>query len=294
MRSRDQQREVLERIAAPCGAAGRLPRALVMLAHPDDEVIALGARLERYCESVLLCVTDGAPANGYDAQAHGFPSVDAYREARREEQAAALALTGMPADRARMLKLPDGAAIADQEAMEYLPELTRELTREIESFQPEAIVTHPYEGGHPDHDSCAFAVYAAVWLCSKQVLSGLELPVLPVIVEAPSYHAGRAGMTTGCFLPAPGSLGEIICELSEEEQARKRARLACFVSQQEVLASFSTTRERFRVAPRYDFLLPPHTGQLLYESFGWGLSGARFRELAAAAMAALHLEREPA
>ena len=62
---------------------------------------------------------------------------------------------------------------------------------------------------------------------------------------------------------------------------------ACHASQAAVLVSFSVDRERFRVAPRYDFAHPPHEGPLLYERPGsgaeWGIDGARWRQEAVAA-----------
>ena len=148
------------------------------------------------------------------------------------------------------------------------------------------MLTHPYEGGHPDHDTCAFAVHTAL-----RVLSGSSVSVaLPPVVEAPFYHAGDGGrMHTGRFLyDEPGCECHVF-ELSAEEQANKQARLACFGSQAETLAQFSTTQEVFRFAPLYDFTLPPHPGKLFYEQFPWGMSGDRFRALAAEALEQLAL-----
>ncbi len=269
----ERNEEILARVAAPRGAALPLPRILVVLAHPDDEVLALGARLERCRESLLLCVTDGAPVDGEDARAHGFATLDGYRNARRRELDDALALAGVPTGNARMLS----RQVQDKAAMLHLAALTRALVREIGQFMPEAVLTHPYEGGHPDHDSCAFAVHTAVRL--------LPPAQKPVIVEAPSYHAGEHGMVTDRFLPP--ATPTIVHELGPEEQARKRALLLCFRTQQAILANFSVERESFRLAPAYNFTEPPHTGPLLYESFGWGITGADFRRLAGEALSAL-------
>ncbi len=274
---------VLARVAAHWNAQEPLPGALVVLAHPDDEVLALGARLERFAESVLLCVTDGAPSDGEDARAHGFETLPAYREARRAELDAALALAAVPGERARTLLLEEDGmrAVEDKGAMASLVQITRQLRLEIERFRPEVLVTHPYEGGHPDHDSCAFAVHATVRL--------LRIPRPPVIVEAPSYFNGEHGMVTSSFLPKPASSQLIVCELSPEEQARKQARLDCFRSQQSILANFGVERELFRIAPIYDFTAPPHAGPLLYESFGWGITGQQFCAHARAALRSLGL-----
>ena len=55
----------------------------------------MGGRLERLSESRFLCVTDGVPRDGRDAQAHGFASLEEYRVARREELNAAFASAGL-------------------------------------------------------------------------------------------------------------------------------------------------------------------------------------------------------
>ena len=266
---------------------GAMPRALVVMAHPDDEVLAVGAQMERMAGCRFVCVTDGAPEDGADARAHGFASLEHYRQARRRELACALGLAGLPASVAVSLRLQDGRAIPDQRAAECLAEVARAVRQEIEAFQPEVAVTHPYEGGHPDHDATAFAVWAAV-----QALAESERPLL---VEAAGYHAGTGGetvwMKTGQFLPTWTEAGEVrVCALNPKQQEQKRALLACFTSQAETLKQFGVARESFRVAPAYDFNRPPHEGALLYEAYGWGgLTGAEFRSQAAAALQELGL-----
>ena len=281
---------ILERVAASAHSALPLPNLLVILAHPDDEVLALGGRLERLRQSFLLCCTDGAPASGDDARDHGFSDLETYRQARRSELAAALKLAGLPDSCAETLLIKstsgESGAVADQAAVFHLTALTMAIMREIGHRRPEAVLTHPYEGGHPDHDSCAFAVHAAVRLVP---------PIIrPLVLEAPFYHAGKNGMRTGAF-PGDSSSGTeaarscISCVLSAAERDSKRDRLACFVSQRRTLAQFALNREQFRIAPTYDFSRPPHGGELLYERFPWGVSGKQFRERAISALSSLKL-----
>ncbi|HLI77367.1 MAG TPA: PIG-L family deacetylase, partial [Acidobacteriaceae bacterium] len=148
----------LERAVAPSGSSLPLPRLLVVLAHPDDEVLALGGRLERLASSRLLTITDGAPKDGSDARQHGFPTLEAYREARRDELGKALAHAGLGLGVTPVF----GGQVPDQAASFHLVALARGIASAIEDFKPEVVLTHPYEGGHPDHDACAFAVHAAV------------------------------------------------------------------------------------------------------------------------------------
>jgi hypothetical protein len=110
-------------------------------------------------------------------------------------------------------------------------------------------------------------------------MRGNGLPA-PLIVESAFYHAGPQGIETACFLPHAESKSEICCVLSSEEKERKQALLACFASQQETLRYFTAEHECFRVAPHYDFHRPPHSGQLFYEQYPWGMTPERFCELA--------------
>ncbi len=269
---------LLERAVAPAGSALPPVRLLVVLAHPDDEVLALGARLERLAESRILTLTDGAPRDGADARRHGFPSLAAYRAGREAELVAALAHAGLPASLAA--PFPSIPAVADQEASRNLVRLTRGIGAVLATFAPEVVLTHPYEGGHPDHDACAFAVHTALYLRTGMLETH---PPAPLLIEAPFYHAdGHGGMRTGAFLDRPGAerWPAVTFTLSPEEQANKQARLACFPSQAETLCQFGRERELFRIAPRYCFTQPPHDGRLFYEFFSWGMTGERFRDLA--------------
>lgn len=248
-----------------------MPRVLVVVAHPDDETLAIGARMARFADALFLHITDGAPQDGADARAHGFRSLDAYREARFAELRDAFASAGISDASSCRLDIPD------QQAALHLAEIARTIGRHIAEFAPDAILTHAYEGGHPDHDACACAVQHAVSLSVHR----RHL----VRIESPFYHAGANGIETEAFLPDSNDeqRATIIHMLSEDEQRRKRERLACFRSQRETLQVFPLRRELFRIAPVYDFTQPPHPGAAFYDQHSWGITSSRFSELAAAA-----------
>ncbi len=240
-------------------AARRLvgARVALVVAHPDDETIAAGASLPLLPGLLLAHVTDGAPRALADAAAAGFDAPADYAAARRGELRAALDAAGAALELVEL-------GVADQEASFHMPALARALSRLFDAHGIEAVITHAYEGGHPDHDATAFAVHAAAE----------RRPVL----EFAGYHADPAGaLLTGRFLPGPAPT---VVALTEAERARKRAMFDCFRTQARTLAAFGTDQESFRPAPAYDFAQPPMPGRLNYEHWGWSMTGARWRALA--------------
>lgn len=244
-------------------------RLLVVAAHPDDETIGLGALLGEMKDAFVLHVTDGAPRDGVDAAAHGLGSISDYAGARRREAPQALALARIAPDRQMRLDVPDQGAAC------RLVEITHRIADLIARLRPGLVVTHAHEGGHPDHDATAFAVRAA-----------LRLRPAP-LAEMTGYHAEGYGLAVGRFLPPVGQA--VVFPLAPGRLAVKRRMLDCFATQRTVLAAFPPSDETLRPAPRADFTLPPHPGELFYERFAWGMTGARFRERAATALRQLEL-----
>ena len=246
---------------------------MIVVAHPDDETLALGGQISRLRDALLVHLTDGAPRDGEDARHHGFTAPADYAAARRKELAAALIAGEAAGVRSAALDMPDKEAYRD------LAGLARQLLELLKDDCPLAVLTHAYEGGHPDHDAAAFAVYAA---CRC-----LDAGERPAIIEMPFYHACDGRMVCGGFLP--GQAEELVVPLAEGDLQRKQRMVDCFTTQREMLLQFPLSPERFRLAPAYDFRQPPHPGPLLYEMFGWGISGTEWRNRAAEALDALGL-----
>jgi Uncharacterized proteins, LmbE homologs len=241
-----------------------MERTLVVAAHPDDEVIGIGGQMPDMLECTVVTVTDGSPKNLSDAVRLGFATRQEYARARREELLAALALAGIPAERALALE------VTDQEASYEIEPIAERLRDLIARLRPAAVVTHPYEGGHPDHDATACAVHRAL----------AEFADPPLLVEFTSYHSRGGELCTGEFLPNPES--QAIASILPADRSRlKRRMMESFPTQSGILNAFGTKEERFRRAPAYDFTRPPHDGRLYYEQFEWGMTGENFRKLAA-------------
>jgi LmbE family N-acetylglucosaminyl deacetylase len=255
--------------------------ALIVAAHPDDEVLGASWLLCRSPGCHVVHVTDGAPRDASLRSPDAPASREAYARLREQEALAALRLAGLPAD--RLLSL--GAV--DQEASRELVTLTECLVALLKALRPALLVVHPYEGGHPDHDAAAFVSHAAVALMSR---AGRTPPAL---LEMTSYHRGRESLVAGDFLPAPDGRPVATVALTEAERVAKQRMLACHASQARVLESFPVGHERYRAAPGYDFTRPPHEGALQDEASGGRMTGARWRELARHALEQLKLPETP-
>src|SRR5206468_5260633 len=101
----------------------------------------------------------------------------------------------------------------DQEAVFEADKLMRQLAELLNEHRPDMLITHPYEGGHPDHDTAA--------LVARIALTTLVDGNLPVLVEMTSYHANNGRCVTGEFLEADAA-DEICLQLKIADRDRKR------------------------------------------------------------------------
>jgi len=226
----------------------------LVVAHPDDETLALGGLFACVPGLLLVHVTDGAPRTLPDAVRRG--GVAAYAASRAAELEAALVIAAVPRLRRVALGIPD------QDAALHISTLATTFANLFDRYGVQTVVTHAYEGGHPDHDAVACAVQRAAGSCAVVAFAG--------------YNALGGAFRTD---PLPGGPITTV-RLTTPEQAQRRAMLDCFTTQADILSRFDDSRVRLRPAPVYDFAQPPHDGLLNYETWGWPLTGARFRELA--------------
>lgn len=240
---------------------------LVVVAHPDDEIIAAGALMGRAAKVGVICLTNGAPRKESYARQAGFDNWLNYAFARRAEAEAALALLDREVAPSRSL------GITDQDTVNDLVAVTRHLVAPL-SAGFSHVVTHAYEGGHPDHDSTAFCVHAACALIERAGGGA------PVIVEAPLYSAPQGAYIHSQFLPHDDAGPITTFPLTPREQALKRRMFDCHLTQRKTFDDFGVEEESFRLAPRYHFAAPPHAGAVGYDQFNWPVNGRVWRNQA--------------
>lgn len=241
----------------------------IIVAHPDDETLGLGARLHTLRDWRLIHLSDGAPRDLRDATRAGFVERAAYAQARRHELDNALQVLGATPHSMRAY------GCADQEVSAHLLALTQQLDADLDEVS--AVITHAYEHGHPDHDAAAFCVHAACALRRRRCLHA------PQILEFAGYHLGGGRLVFGQFW-RDQLRDESTANLTAAECARKARALACFRTQQDFIARFPVDRERYRAAPVYDFArrAPPRTA--FYDQLDWANDSARWLDRARAAL----------
>jgi LmbE family N-acetylglucosaminyl deacetylase len=243
---------LLDAIADPQRAPIDAREIAIVTAHPDDETLAFGALMRRLQGVRMVLATDGSPRDMLTQRVLGFDSVEAYRDARHAELTAALALAGVPVSALTRLEFPD------KEAARNLGAFAAALRAFFATGGIRAVLTHAYEGGHPDHD----AVAAAVALATRG--SAIE------VVESPFYRARNGRFAVQSFAPIEGAR-VVETPLTAEDAAHKLAMVACYPSQAALLRGFRPRFERFRPMPAYDFRRPPNGGEIDYEKlfFPW-------------------------
>jgi LmbE family N-acetylglucosaminyl deacetylase len=222
-------------------------RVLLLLPHPDDEVVgcaaAIGRLRARGVRFFALYLTTGVPAPEGDwpwRRPHHTTRVERRRE---EAQRAAVALGIEPVTfcswPARQLRA-------------HLHE-ARILTRAlIAEHAADCLWVPAYEGGHQDHDAASFL--------------GSTLAHERLVVEFAEYNAWPGARAQAFPVPA-GTENTIV--LSPAEVAHKRKLLEIYRSERGNLRHVRCRREALRLQLPYDYGRPAHAGRLFYQRFQW-------------------------
>ena len=248
-------------------------RCVVIVAHPDDDVVGAGGLISRLDDVTVLHVTDGIPKNGTAAEAGSGEGSQSARSLIRESRSA-LALAHVPSD--QIIEF----GLSTEQAPLELAELTRRIASLLRQIAPDIVLTNPYEGGDPDHDATAFATHAALRLLRQ---SGFKPPSIFEIALYPTPGANERVLD---FLPSDAAE---ITTLLLDKKARdlKRRMFACFSARPNLKREDSFSRERFRRPPRYNFTAAPNGGKLNYQRVAAGVECDEWQELVSKAWAEL-------
>ncbi len=237
-----------------------LGTTIILVAHPDDEVIGFGAILQKMQRALVVFATDGAPHDEFFWKEYG--SRQAYAEVRRQEGKHALSLVG--AEPVFLADVVPGG-IADQRLFCRLPEAADALEDLFLQVAPDCLLTLSYEGGHPDHDAACFL--------ASVLGRRMGIPVW----EGPLYHRKADGSSAVQTFPQITGK-ELEFSVEEEALARKIELFHAYKSQKLVLDGFRPDRERLRPIMEYDFTRPPLPWKLNYEHWQWSMTGVQVSE----------------
>jgi LmbE family N-acetylglucosaminyl deacetylase len=223
-------------------------RILLLVPHPDDEVVGCAAALRRAQAEGAACfalyLTTGVPAPEalWPWQRRRHAARVARRRAEALEAAARLGLEPLAFQPwpTRTLKSHLDEALALVEAA-------------VAEHAIDAIWVPAWEGAHQDHDvaNCLAARFS---------------PRLPVREFAEYSFAGGEVRAQRFF--APNGSEEVIL-LDAAERRLKRECLALYRSERGNLRHIGATVESLRPLPTHDYARPPHEGRLFYQRFQW-------------------------
>jgi LmbE family N-acetylglucosaminyl deacetylase len=223
-------------------------RILVLVAHPDDEVVACAASIAQAraqgAAVLSLYLTNGCLAQDvlWPWQRKHYDGFVATRRAEAEQAATALGL------------LPVGWAARPARALwRELPQVFAEVQAALTQYRPDQIWVPAYEGGNPDHD----ALNAV----------GSKLKTRLSVLEFAEYNFFGGKPQSQAFVSPDDTVH--VTHLTPDERAAKLAAMKIYASEAGNLSAIGVERESCRPLASYNYAQPPHQGKLWYTRFAW-------------------------
>ena len=205
----------------------------IIVAHPDDESIGLGVYLQRCATASLLFLTSGESGGSHNQ----FMSKGMSRYFREDEAKAVNDL--LP-----HVKLVGFERLPDTYLYKYMGDAAKRILESMTGELPHSIVTHAFEGGHPDHDCCSFI--------GNRLGRKLGIPVW----EFPEYTARPPGLIQSFYDGNHHSPVAVIRPTLAEAKLKSQM-FGLHNSQKGVLAMFDAgAHELLRVQPDRDYYHP--------------------------------------
>jgi LmbE family N-acetylglucosaminyl deacetylase len=259
-------------------------RILILAAHPDDEVVACaaasGRAKQKGSEVFVFYLTNGCIAREtlWPWQRKNYvPNLMLrFSEAEQTARLLGLAPVGWSSRPARHL-------------WRSLPTVLADVRQAVAAHKIDQLWVPAYEGGNADHDALNAIGHVLNTIIGKErqsppplTGSGPKVPDArrdwdrggackavspPPVLEFAEYNFS-GGKTRSQEFPLPNGSEQIII-LTPEEQKKKRAALALYVSEKQNLNYVRVEHECYRPLAAYDYSKPPHPGKLWYARFQW-------------------------
>ena len=199
---------------------------IVVVPHPDDEVIGLGGlllrRLTQRLHTKLVFLTSGVPTYDF-ADERPYAERAACRISQAESVAASLGATHCMLDR------------PSRTLLQSLQDIACELSTSVSSGT--AFLIPSLHGGHPDHDIAAVLGHC----CARRVVGA------DAIVAYGLYEWNRRGLLSFGLGHAADCAASLI--LTQRERRRKRALLRKYETEwPRILCHVPCDREFFRIS----------------------------------------------
>jgi LmbE family N-acetylglucosaminyl deacetylase len=223
-------------------------RILILVAHPDDEVVACAASIAR------------ARASGATISAlyltHGCLAQDVLWPWQRKNYDQIVSLRYSEGDNAAKFLGIQPVGWSKRPARHLWREIKavyEEVDAAVLQYRPDQIWVPAYEGGNPDHD----ALNAVGSKFTKRLS----------VLEFSEYNFFSGKVSSNHFISSDEPVR--IITLDNDERKTKKAALAIYASERSNLSSLKCKQESYRPLATYDYAHPPHQGTLWYERFQW-------------------------
>jgi LmbE family N-acetylglucosaminyl deacetylase len=223
-------------------------RPLVLIPHPDDEVVGCAI-------AIVRARANGATISGLYLTT-GVPARERLRPWRRQSYPALIARRREEARRAATALGVSPAGFLDWPARtlkSHLDEAMALVERTLRERQIDQIWAPAWEGGHQDHDVTNFLAAR----CAG------KLPVR----EFAEYNWAGGRVHSQTFARPNGT--EDVLVLTPEEARFKAELLSIYRSERANLRYVRLRQESLRPIAQYDYRAAPHPGRLFCERFQW-------------------------
>lgn len=223
-------------------------RILLLVPHPDDEVVGCAVVLRRAvatgAEVFALYLTTGIPpaAALWPWQRRGYAARIGRRREEAHRVAGLLAITPVA-----FLEWPSRTLKA------HLEDALALIRTAIAAQAIDHVWVPAWEGAHQDHDVANFL--------------GAQLAAEIPVTEFAEYNFHGRRVQSGRFADPDGS--EQIVELTPQEAAWKQRLLAAYASERGNLAHIACASEAVRPLRCHDYTRRPLDAPLFYERFQW-------------------------